>query len=109
MGIPKTYALLSDTSGFLKPTGRGFAGLWVLFLFLAGIMGFWVYVIPIGIERGFDQKDVTYAVSFAIALQIVGGVAAAILASRIDAFVITSYSIHYTKLYDNHYAGFGVS
>jgi len=90
LGIPGAYALLSDTASFLKPTVRGFAGLWVLFLFLAGIMGFWVYVIPIGVERGFDQKDVAYAVSFAIALQIAGGLAAAALASRIDALLTTA-------------------
>ena len=90
MGIPKAYALLSDTSRFLRPTARGFAGLWVLFLFLAGIMGFWVYVIPLGVERGFDQTDVSYAVSFAIALQIAGGLVAAVLASRIDALLVTA-------------------
>ena len=90
LGIPRTYALLSDTSRFLKPSAKGFAALWVLFLFLAGIMGFWVYVIPIGVERGFAQSDVSYAVSFAIALQIAGGFAAALLASRIDALLTTA-------------------
>lgn len=66
------------------PNGRGLAGLLAVALPQAGIMAFWVYVVPFGKEQGLSEGLVNVAVSASLVLQIVGGLSAAVLA-RLNA------------------------
>ncbi len=92
LGIPRAYTLLASQQRMLRPSVVGVLGLMVLLLFLAGVMGFWVYVIPIGVELGLDQQSLSYGISLAIAVQILAGFAAAVFANRLNGSLVTTVS-----------------
>lgn len=61
--------------------------------FLAGIMGLWVYLVPMLTQAGYSSANATTAISVGLAAQIAGGLLAALLAPRLDAGIAWSCGI----------------
>ena len=86
--VPASYSSLPSAGKFLKPTLGGLWGLLGAGTFIAGIMAFWVYLIPLGESLGHPAADLASIISFAIALQIAGGFCASVFAPRLNATVV---------------------
>lgn len=84
---PKAYAPLhhAHTPGGL-PTLRGAAALAACFLFLACIVGVWVYAEPLSRQAGHAPSVAGVAISLSLAFQVLGGGAATLLAGRLSWF-----------------------
>lgn len=78
--VPSAYAPLPNSGGVALPNVPGAIGLLSAGLHLAGIMALWVYALPIGRTLGVNADTVGLAVSVAIGVQILAGIAAIILA-----------------------------
>ncbi|MBW8814415.1 MAG: MFS transporter [Caulobacterales bacterium] len=75
----------SEGPGGLPPP-RGLAALGACFLFLAFIVGVWVYAEPLSKQAGHAPSVVGAAVSISLACQVAGGAAATVLAGRLPWF-----------------------
>ena len=84
---PGRYASLQhdDSAGGLLPI-RGWVSLAAAFLFLAFIVGVWVYAEPLSRQSGHGPRVAGTAVSISLACQVLGGGAATLLAGRIRWF-----------------------
>lgn len=92
--MPGAYAPVAngtDRSSFV--TARGMLGLLAAAFQLAGIMAFWVYVLPAGRALGVSSDVVQLAVSCAIAAQIVAGAGAIKLAALPARAVIVACAV----------------
>ncbi|RAK61811.1 MFS transporter [Phenylobacterium hankyongense] len=87
LASPARYAPLAaaDAPGGLPPL-RGFVALGACFLFLAFIVGVWVYAEPLSKQAGHAPAVVGTAVSLSLAFQVMGGAAATVLAGRLKWF-----------------------
>ncbi len=70
------------------PPARGFVALAACFLYLAFIVGVWVYAEPLSKQSGHPPSVVGTAVSLSLAFQVAGGAAATLLAGRLRWFPI---------------------
>jgi MFS family permease len=81
MPAPLAPAALSPlprgTGRFVRPTGWGFYGLISIFLIFAGTLGIWVYLPSFALQQHQPGWVIGVAVSFALAMQVVGGLTAA--------------------------------
>ncbi|MDB5497799.1 MAG: putative transporter, partial [Phenylobacterium sp.] len=68
------------------PPARGFVALAACFLYLAFIVGVWVYAEPLSKQAGHLPSVVGTAVSLSLAFQVAGGAAATLLAGRLRWF-----------------------
>jgi len=86
---PAAYAPLgrSDARAEL-PNARGAMALAACFLFLASIIGVWVYAEPLSRQSGHAPAVVGTAVSLSLACQVLGGGGATLLAGRLRWFPI---------------------
>jgi len=87
LGVPDRYAALAhsaETKGLLPPAG--WAALAACFLFLAFIVGVWVYAEPLSHQSGHGPQVAGTAVSVSLGFQVLGGGAATVLAGRIRWF-----------------------
>ncbi len=85
--IPDRYRVVSGGRQTVPPM-RGIIALIGVGMLLSGIMGLWVYIVPIGRERGLSESVTANAVLIAVACQIAGGIAASLLAGRLSARTI---------------------
>ena len=87
LAVPPAYAPLAhaDGPGGLPPA-RGWVALAVGFLFLACIVGIWVYAEPLSRQAGHAPNVVGMAVSISLGCQVLGGAAATLLAGRVPWF-----------------------
>ena len=87
LAMPSNYAALahSDAPAGLPPP-RGLAALAACFLFLALIIGVWVYAEPLSRQAGHPPSTVGAAVSLSLAFQVLGGGTATVLAGRVRWF-----------------------
>lgn len=88
--MPGAFPLTDGAGGARLPTGRGLAGLFAAFLYLAGVFAIWVYLGPIARQLGYDPQTVTMAINAAIAMQIAGGACAVRLADRWNGALTTA-------------------
>ncbi|MCX7283190.1 MAG: hypothetical protein NTX28_03960, partial [Novosphingobium sp.] len=85
--------VMSDGFGAAEQASRGFPSLQASLVllamtaFLAGIMGLWVYLLPLLAAGGHAPDVAAMAVSAGLAAQIAGGLLAAVLGARIGARV----------------------
>lgn len=87
LAVPDRFAALAhsaETKGLLPPAG--WAALAACFLFLAFIVGVWVYAEPLSHQSGHGPQVAGTAVSVSLAFQVLGGGAATVLAGRIRWF-----------------------
>lgn len=78
--LPKT----EETTSTALPIS-GIVALLVVFLYLAAIVGLWVYIERVGVLAGVSPQTAGLAVAVALAAQVVGGFAATALAGRVNA------------------------
>ena len=84
--LPSAFAPLPKTAGqgsFAPPSPRGFAALAVAFLVMMFIVSIWVYYDPLARHAGLTAKISDQAVSISLACQVLGGIAATVLAGRL--------------------------
>ena len=84
--IPAEYAADESAPAYSMPPLTGILGLVASGLFIASIMGFWVYVLPVGKALGYAAEHVTGAVNMAIGAQIAAGLSAIALATCLRPF-----------------------
>jgi hypothetical protein len=87
LAVPDRYAALAhstETRGLSPPAG--WASLAACFLFLAFIVGVWVYAEPLSHQSGHGPQVAGAAVSVSLGFQVLGGGAATLLAGRIRWF-----------------------
>jgi len=87
LAVPSRYAALAhsqETKGLMPPAG--WASLAACFLFLAFIVGVWVYAEPLSHQSGHGPQVAGTAVSVSLGFQVMGGAAATVLAGRIRWF-----------------------
>ena len=83
--IPRAYAIIEGAAVGGIPDLRGLTGLGGVALYLAGILGFWVYVEPLLRSVGYHRTLVSTAITMAIGVQILAGLTASLLATRLPA------------------------
>ena len=80
--VPRQYPIPAQSVNTGWPSQRGLIGLGAVFLFMAGIFAFWVYVGALARQLGHPPSLTGSAISYAIAVQIGGGLAAIRFADR---------------------------
>lgn len=87
--LPRSFADLvpgdGDAVSGLPPL-RGWFSLAACFLYLAFVVAVWVYSEPLSRQSGHAPEIVGYAISISLAFQVLGGLAATLLAGRIGWF-----------------------
>ena len=82
--VPDRYAALEQGGGGAgMPPPRGLLALAAVVLQLAGVMAFWVYSIPLGLQAGLTAGAMRMMIGAANGAQIVAGLAAIGLAARL--------------------------
>jgi hypothetical protein len=85
--LPNRFAPLSaDSATGNRPSTRGFVALAATFLWMAFIVGVWVYAEPLSRQAGHAPTVAGVAVSISLACQVLGGVTATLLAGRLRWF-----------------------
>lgn len=87
--LPRAYPLLpkTDVPGGL-PSAAGFVALAAVLLYLAFVVGVWVYIEPLAIQAGVAPSIVAYAVPLSLAMQVAGASVATFFADRIPALPV---------------------
>lgn len=84
--LPHAYPPLTasdDTGG--TPPARGLVALGGVVLYLAFVVAVWVYVEPLGLERGIAPATIHLVAPLSLAMQVLGAGAATVLAGRLPA------------------------
>ena len=85
--LPNRFApLVADSASGNRPNARGFVALAAPFLWMAFIVGVWVYAEPLSRQAGHAPTVVGVAVSLSLACQVLGGATATLLAGRLRWF-----------------------
>lgn len=89
--LPRAYAVLDhgEAAGSGLPA-RGLVALCGVTLYLAFIVSVWVYVEPLGLQRGIDENIVHLIAPLSLAMQVAGAAAAAALAGRLPAKAVVT-------------------
>lgn len=84
--LPRAYPPLttSDDAGG-PPPARGLVALGGVVLYLAFIVAVWVYVEPLGLERGVSPAAIHLVAPLSLGMQVLGAGAATLLAGRLPA------------------------
>jgi hypothetical protein len=87
LALPNRFApLVADNASSNMPTARGFVALAAPFLWMAFIVGVWVYAEPLSRQAGHAPTVAGVAVSVSLACQVLGGATATLLAGRLRWF-----------------------
>ena len=85
--LPNRFApLVADNSSSNMPNARGLVALAAPFLWMAFIVGVWVYAEPLSRQSGHPPTVAGVAVSVSLACQVLGGATATLLAGRLRWF-----------------------
>ena len=85
--LPNRFApLVADHASSNMPNTRGLIALAAPFLWMAFIVGVWVYAEPLSRQAGHAQTVAGVAVSVSLACQVLGGATATLLAGRLRWF-----------------------
>ncbi|QXQ07601.1 hypothetical protein KX816_06165 [Sphingosinicellaceae bacterium] len=87
--LPERYQPIEtghETSGL--PPARGLVALAGVLLYLGFIIAVWVYVEPLGLERGIDAATLAVVTPLSLGMQVVGVGFATVLAERIPALLV---------------------
>lgn len=89
LALPSRFApLVADGNASNMPNGRGFVALAATFLWMAFIVGVWVYAEPLSRQSGHAPTVAGVAVSLSLAFQVMGGATATLLAGRLRWFPV---------------------
>ncbi|TPG20549.1 MFS transporter [Sphingomonas koreensis] len=82
--LPRAYPPLDETQAAGDvPSLPGLVALTGVLLYLAFVVGIWVYLEPLGRQAGIGPGPLAYAVPLSLAMQVIGASAAAALAGRV--------------------------
>ena len=82
--LPRRFApLVAGSTDDTRPSTRGFVALLAPLLWMACIVGVWVYLESLSRQAGHQSGVAGVAVSISLACQVLGGVAATLLANRL--------------------------
>ena len=87
--LPTHYKPLEaghETSGL--PPARGLVALAGVLLYLGFVVAVWVYIEPLGLERGIDPATLAVVAPLALGMQVVGAGIATLLAGRLPALLV---------------------
>ena len=85
--LPDRFApLVADNASSNMPNARGLIALAAPFLWMAFIVGVWVYAEPLSRQAGHAPTVAGVAVSISLACQVLGGATATLLAGRLRWF-----------------------
>ena len=82
---PRAFAPLPKGEAGGRLSGLAWAGLAAVFLYLAFIVAIWVYLEPLAATVGLSPGQAHDAVAAALAMQVVGGLAATLAGARLKA------------------------
>lgn len=88
--VPRQYPRHPQHAATGMPSPLGLIGLGAVFLFMAGIFAFWVYVGAIAQQAGHSPANASQAINYAIGIQIMAGLTAMRLADRWNGAVTTA-------------------
>lgn len=89
LALPSRFApLVADGNASNMPNARGFVALAATFLWMAFIVGVWVYAEPLSRQSGHAPAVAGIAVSLSLACQVLGGATATVLAGRLRWFPV---------------------
>jgi hypothetical protein len=87
LALPNRFApLVADNGASNMPSARGLVALAAPFLWMAFIVGVWVYAEPLSRQAGHAPTVAGVAVSVSLACQVLGGATATLLAGRLGWF-----------------------
>jgi hypothetical protein len=87
LALPDRFVpLVADSTASNMPNARGFVALAATFLWMAFIVGVWVYAEPLSRQAGHAPTVAGVAVSLSLACQVLGGAMATLLAGRLRWF-----------------------
>jgi hypothetical protein len=86
LALPQRFAPLVADNPSNLPNARGLVALAAPFLWMAFIVGVWVYAEPLSRQAGHAPTVAGVAVSVSLACQVLGGAAATLLAGRLRWF-----------------------
>ncbi len=84
--LPRAYASLVQDEADTAPTAipmRGIVALAGVLVYMAFIVAVWVYVEPLGLQRGIDASTVALVAPLSLAMQVLGAGLATLLAGRL--------------------------
>jgi MFS family permease len=84
--IPSKMTPLPGGGKLLLPTKMGIFGLLSVFMIFAGTVGIWIYLPSLAVQQARPAWVIGVAVPAALAMQVVGGLAASAMATRLPAF-----------------------
>lgn len=89
LALPNRFApLVADGNASNMPNAPGFVALSATFLWMAFIVGVWVYAEPLSRQSGHAPTVAGVAVSLSLACQVLGGATATVLAGRLRWFPV---------------------
>jgi hypothetical protein len=92
LALPNRLApLVADSTSSNMPDARGFVALAATFLWMAFIVGVWVYAEPLSRQAGHAPTVAGVAVSLSLACQVLGGATATALAGRLRWFPVLMF------------------
>jgi hypothetical protein len=92
LALPNRFApLVADSTASNMPNARGFVALAATFLWMAFIVGVWVYAEPLSRQAGHGPSVAGVAVSLSLACQVLGGATATVLAGRLRWFPVLMF------------------
>jgi hypothetical protein len=92
LAMPNRFApLVAGGNASNMPNGRGFVALAATFLWMAFIVGVWVYAEPLSRQAGHAATVAGVAVSLSLAFQVLGGATATVLAGRLRWFPVIAF------------------
>ena len=77
--IPCRLSQLPKSNGGRLPSGVGWAGLFVVILYMGAALSIWTYVVPLATASGLSPSVANGTVSAGLAAQMLGGLAAALV------------------------------
>lgn len=87
--LPRGYPPLGAAhGGGGLPPARGLVALAAVLLYLAFIVAVWVYVEPIGLQRGIGGATLGMVAPLSLAMQVLGAGAATLIAGRVPALPV---------------------
>lgn len=87
LALPNRFApLVAGGTASNMPNAHGFVALAATFLWMAFIVGVWVYAEPLSRQAGHAPTVAGVAVSLSLAFQVLGGATATVLAGRLRWF-----------------------
>lgn len=86
--VPNEHDQLPDAGQTTLPPRKGVLALCGVALFLAGVMAFWVYAIPLGTQAGINTQSMQLVIAISTGVQIAGGLSAIALATKLTGFQV---------------------